>query len=552
MGNSKPLLGAFAGALFSCTILAAGAAEEPVDLDMINRIMDQGSNHSEVMETLRQMTDEIGPRLTGSPGMRAANDWALEKFRGWGLANPHLEGFDFGRGWSFEKSVVRMTTPRLRQLYALPVAWMPGTDGVISGPAIHAVIGKKEDFEKYEGKLEGKIVLISKPRGVKEPSNKVFRRLTEEDLAEKMDYQIPDGKPKDYGHFADVVLLRKKMYAFLAEEGALAVVRISPRDAHLIEASDYLHRIGDTPTIPGVVMASEDYGRIVRLLKNDHEVTLELETEVTYYDDDPQAYNTIAEIPGRGRNPEIVMAGAHFDSWIVGDGAVDNGAGSAVVMEAARILMALNIRPRRTIRFALWSGEEQALFGSIDYVTRHLATRPETDDDDKRRLGKFFTMAGQWPITTRPGHEKFSAYFNLDNGSGKIRGIFGEGNLALRPIFESWFAPFNDMGAATVILGRTGGTDHLPFQWVGLPAFQFIQDPLDYGSRLHHTQIDTLDHVQAEDLRQASIIMASFLYHAAMRDDKLPRKPLPTRPTNGRDDEDESEDESEGETDSSE
>ncbi|MCH8861515.1 MAG: M20/M25/M40 family metallo-hydrolase [Proteobacteria bacterium] len=546
------MVGAFAGALFSCTILSAGAAEEPVNLDMINRIMDQGSNHSEVMETLRQMTDEIGPRLTGSPGMRAANDWALEKFRGWGLTNPHLEGFDFGRGWSFEKSVVRMTTPRLRQLYALPVAWMPGTGGVISGPAIHAVIKKKEDFEKYEGKLEGKIVLISKPRGVKEPSNKVFRRLTEDDLAKKTDYQIPDGKPVNYERFADIVLLRKKMYTFLAEEGALAVVRISPRDAHLIEASDYLHRIGDTPTIPGVVMASEDYGRVVRLLKNDHEVTLELETEVTYYDDDPQAYNTIAEIPGRGRNPEIVMAGAHFDSWIVGDGAVDNGAGSAVVMEAARILTALNIRPRRTIRFALWSGEEQALFGSIDYVTRHLATRPETDDEDKKRLGKFFTMADQWPITTKPGHAKFSAYFNLDNGSGKIRGIFGEGNLALQPIFESWFAPFNDMGAATVILGRTGGTDHLSFQWAGLPAFQFIQDPLDYGSRLHHTQIDTLDHVQAEDLRQASIIMASFLYHAAMRDDKLPRKPLPMRPTNGRDDEDEDEDESEDEQDSSE
>lgn len=547
MYRKGQLFGAVAGALFLCasaaTAPAASAAEEPVDLDMINRIMDQGSNHSEVMETLRQMTDEIGPRLTGTPEMRAANDWALAKFREWGLEKAHLEGFDFGRGWSFERSVVRMTAPRRRQLYALPVAWMPGTGGVISGAAFHAVIESKEDFEKYQGELAGKIVLISKLRESKEPSNKVFRRLSEKDLAEKKEYEIPDGEPMDYGHYADIILLRRQMYEFLAAEGALAMVRISPRGAHLIETSDYLHRAGDTPTIPGVVMASEDYGRIVRLLENDHEVTLELETRVTYYDDDPQAYNTLAEIPGRGRNPEIVMAGAHLDSWIVGDGAVDNGAGSAVVMEAARILATLKIRPRRTIRFALWSGEEQALFGSIDYVERHLATRPVTDDADKRKLGKFFTMAEQWPVTTRPGHAKFSAYFNLDHGSGKIRGIFGEGNLALKPILESWFEPFNDMGAATVVLNRTGGTDHLPFQWAGLPAFQFIQDPLDYGSRLHHSQIDTLDHVHAGDLRQASIIMASFLYHAAMRDDLLPRKPLPTRPSNGRNDKDQGEDE---------
>lgn len=541
MYRKVQLLGAIVGAMFLSA--SAAAAEEPVDLDVINRIMDQGSNHSEVMETLRQMTDEIGPRLTGSPEMRAANDWALEKFRVWGLKRAHLEGFDFGRGWSFEKSVVRMTTPRVRQLYALPVAWMPGTEGVISGPAFHAVLESKEDFEKYKGELAGKVVLISEPRGTNEPSNKVFRRRSEENLAKGKEYEIPNGKPQDYGHFADEVLLRQQMYEFLVEEGALAMVRISPGEAHLIEASDYLHRVGDTPGLPGVAMASEDYGRIVRLLQNDHEVTLELETQITYYDDDPQAYNTIAEIPGRGRNPEVVMAGAHFDSWIIGDGAADNGAGSAVVMEAARILSALKIRPKRTIRFALWSGEEQALFGSIDYVERHLATRPDTDDPARRGLGKFFSMADQWPVTTKPGHAKFSAYFNLDNGSGKIRGIYGEGNIALQPVFEGWFEPFHDMGAKTIVLNGAGGTDHLPFQWAGLPAFQFIQDPLDYGSRLHHTQIDTFDHVYAEDLRQASIIMASFLYHAAMRDDLLPRKPLPTRPTNGRQDKDHNEDE---------
>ncbi len=519
------------GILLSATFIPASlAAEEPVDLIMLNRIMDEGFNRSEVMDTLQYMTDVIGPRLTASPGHNRANEWALEKFAEWGLENGHLEGFDFGPGWDYQKVSVRMMTPRIVQLQTYPIPWTPGTNGVVRAEVVHAAMKDKDDFEKYEGKLEGKIVLFSAVTDKNRPTKPLFTRRDDDNLDKLADYNLPSGPP-DLSSFEKFVAFFNERAEFLAKEGALVMVAVSPRDAALIESGFYMYTMGDAPAIPGVTLTHEDYSRIVRLLDLGEMVELEVETETTLYTDaDGQAYNALAEIPGRGRNPEIVMAGGHFDSWFVGDGAVDDGAGSAVVMEALRILAALEIKPKRTIRVALWGGEEQGLYGSIDYVNEHFASRPIIGDPERAKFARFFWMNDSWPITYLEDSEKFSAYFNLDNGSGKIRGIYGEANMALQPIFEAWFAPVGELGAGTVVLNGTGGTDHLPFIWNGLPGFQFIQDPLDYGARLHHTQIDTFDHVEEDDLKQASVIMAWFLYNAATRDERLPRVPVPQEP----------------------
>jgi carboxypeptidase Q len=517
-------------ALVLMAATTAAAAQDPLDLDTVNRVWDEGFKHSQVMATLGYLTDVIGPRLTGSPQMRQANEWTRDKFAQWGLANAHLEGYEFGRGWSFSKSVVRMVAPREVQLYALPLSWHPGTNGVLAGEAIRARIEREEDFDKFKGKLAGRIALLSDGGEPSTPERAAFQRLSEDELESQRSYRIPGLADEDFrSGLARQFVFEAKLFAFLKEQGAIAAVRRSPRDAGLIEASAYLHKAGESPEIPAVAMASEDYRRILRLLDREETVTLEMEVKARYHDADTRAYNTIAEIPGRGRDPEIVMAGAHLDSWFVADGAVDNGVGSAIVMEAARILATLQIRPKRTIRFALWSGEEQGLYGSQHYVETHFGMRPTPEDTDKATLPPFFWYDSTYPVTTKRDHEKLSVYFNIDNGSGRIRGIYGESNVAAGPIFKRWLEPFHDLGATMVVLNSGGHSDHLLFQWVGLPAYQFIQDPLDYGSRLNHTQIDTLDHVQERDARQASVILASFLYHAAMRDERMPRKPLPTK-----------------------
>lgn len=503
-------------------------AEENVDLEVINQIRDEGFEHSQVVETLRYLTDEIGPRLTGSPQMKAANDWTLSKFQEWGLQNGYLDAFEFGRGWTMEKSHVSMITPRTDQLYAFPLAWTIGTDGPVRAEVVLAEISEKEDFEKFKGKLEGKIVFYSEPRFWVDPSNEVFLRLDKkEDFKDLRSFPIP-GEEKEPSTFMKRISFYKDIADFLFEEGAVAAVKISSRDAHMVQAQAYFHLQGATLPLPMLEMSSEHYNRIVRLVKEDIVVELELDLVTVFYDDDPNAYNTIAEIPGQGRNPEIVMAGAHLDSWAMGDGAVDNGAGSAVIMEAMRILASLpNFKPKRTIRAGLWSGEEQGYLGSVNYLRKNFGSRPIPEELKYHGLGAVWQSFDQWPITVTPDHGRVAAYFNVDNGSGRFRGIYTQGNVAVAPIFEEWFKPFADLGIVEIVTNLTGGTDHIPFQNIGLPGFQFIQDPLDYGSRLHHTQLDTLDHIVPEDLKQAAVILASFLYLAATRDEPLPRMPMP-------------------------
>jgi carboxypeptidase Q len=508
----------------------AMAAAQPVDRVAINRIIDEGLNRSEVMETAAWLTDRIGGRLTNSPQMRAAERWTQQRFRDWGLSNVHAEGFEFGRGWSIVSHMSRMTAPRPLVLRSIPVAWTPPTQGTISAGIIVAPMTEVEHFARWRGQLRGKIVLVSRPTPGSEPTDPYFRRLTEDDLRQRNTYQQPNYSPVEIERNLARADFAERLDAFLVEEGAVAWVRIAYRDGGLVHGAGYSYQAGRSPRLPGVEMAAEDYRRLARLARTDAAPTLELNNDVRYHDEDTQAYNIIAEIPGTDPRAGYVMAGAHLDSWVAADGAVDNAAGSSVVMEAARILRRLGVRPRRTIRFALWSGEEQGILGSLAYVERHLATRPPETNPAIQRLRPGANWRNRWPLTELPGHRDLVAYFNLDNGSGRIRGIHAEGNVAAVPIFQEWLAPFASMGATQVATANTGGTDHVYMQAVGIPGYQFIQDPLDYGSRLHHTSIDSYDHIKAEDLRQASVIMASFLLNAANREEPLPRMPLPQRP----------------------
>ncbi|WP_425230664.1 M20/M25/M40 family metallo-hydrolase [Sphingomonas sp.] len=517
-----------ASATIALTAAAAAQDRSSVTGPALNRIIDEGANHSQVMVTAEYMDDVIGPRLTNSPAMRRAEEWTQGKFREWGLVNVHREGFPFGRGWTIERSSVRMTAPRPIQLTAIPIAWTPGTSGPVSGSVIVAPIARERDFARWHGRLTGKIVMVSLPGTGDEPGTPAFRRLAADDL-QRLDQFTPARYDPEA---ADRRLARldfaKKLDAFLKAEGALAYATQSGRDGKLVSGEGYLFGAGDTQVVPGVQIAAEDYRRLARLAKIGQAPTVEIDTQVRFDDSDAQAYNIIAEIRGTDPSAGYVMAGAHLDSWVAGDGAADNGAGSAMVMEAARILAATGQRPRRTIRFALWAGEEQGLLGSLAYVESHLATRGGAAT--ATGLQRFYGWSNRWPITVRPEHAQLAAYFNIDNGSGRLRGLYAENNPAVVPIFRDWLAPFASMGASTVVMRPTGGTDHVFMQAVGIPGFQFIQDPLDYDSRIHHSSIDTFDHLKADDMRQGSIVLASVLLQAANAAQALPRSPVPTRP----------------------
>lgn len=522
-------------AFLTLTILITDvSADEPVDHEMISKIRDEGFNRSEVMESLRMLTDEIGPRLTASPGMRAASQWTVEQMESWGIDNVYVESFEFGRGWSMTRSEVHMTTPRHVQLHALPVAWHPGTDGLIEGEIIYAPISSSDDFEQWQGKLEGKFVLVSKVSEATEYTDKNTASYTDAELDEAGTFKIPVGGPPSRDGWAKRISFRYELSAFLAEEGALGLVRKNFRDDMAISNDGYQYKVGQTPQIPGIVLATQYYKRLKRLADNGHVVQLSMDIDVEFHDDDHKGYSTIAEIPGVGRSPEIVMAGAHIDSVPSGDGAADNAAGVSVVMEAMRILNALDVKPKRSIRIGLWSGEETEYYGSQLHVSRNFGHYPRLTGDIYKNVGDYEAADLSKPFTKERDYDKFSVYFNFDNGAGKIRGIHTQGNAAVRPIFEAWLAPFHDLGATHVTLNNTESTDHEPFHLIGLPGFQFIQDRSG-GNRGYHNQLDLYDERMEKDLKQASVILASFLYHAAMRDERMPRLPEPMPVTDNND-----------------
>jgi hypothetical protein len=387
---------------------------------------------------------------------------------------------------------------------------------------------RERDFEAWRGKLAGKIVLVTLPNDGGEPTEAPFKRLTQEDIAKLDRYRQPDYDPDRTERIIKRMMFGKKLEAFLKAEGALAWARMSYRDGKLLHGEGYMHRVGETSPLPGIEIAAEDYRRLARLAKTGATPKLEITSNVQFDDTDTRAYNILADIPGTDAGTAYVMAGAHLDSWVAGDGAADNGAGTAVVMEAARILSTLGIRPRRTIRFVLWAGEEQGMLGSLAYTEKYLATRPPGPGPETT-VEQFMRWTYRFPITPLPGHKDLVAYFNIDNGSGKLHGIHAEGNVAAVPLLREWLQPFASMGATSVVSTPTGGTDHVFMQAVGVPGYQFIQDPLDYNSRTHHTSIDTFDHLKAADMRQASVVLAGLLLQAANSAKTLPRMPVPTR-----------------------
>lgn len=505
-------------------------AEEPVDLEMVSRIRDEGFRRSQAMEVARHLADEIGPRVTGSPAMKKANEWTREKLAAWGLQNARLEPYHFGRGWSFSRGLVHVLQPYEATLLALPKTWSPGMDaGPVRGPLMIVSIESEKDFEQYRGKLAGKILLTSAPRDlVKEARAVAARRYTPEALDELSRYTGPNRDPVTSAQERVAMLKRlRAVRTFLAEEKAFATLDISNFDWGILRSARGGSPDSEEASVPSAVLAAEEYNRLHRLVSAGREVEVEVDVRARYHTDDLNAYNTIAEIPGTDRKGEIVMLGAHLDSYQGGTGATDNAAGCAVMMEAVRILKALGVQPRRTIRIALWSGEEQGLLGSRAWVAEHLGGRPKPKDAAIQEIPSYLWPPSAGPFQAKPEQGRLSAYFNMDNGGGRIRGIYAQENSAVVPIFESWLRPLRDLGATAVTMQATGATDHLPFDSAGIPAFQFVQDELDYDSRTWHTSLDVYDHLEEEDLEQASVVVATFLYHTAMREEKLPRKFLP-------------------------
>jgi len=504
--------------------------QEKVDLETISRIRYEGFRDSKVMELASGLMDSIGERLTGSPNMKRANEWTRDQLTAMGLSNAHLEPWGpFGRGWANQYVNARMTTPDIAPLLVYAKAWTPGTSGVVTGKCIRANVEKKEDFDKYKGKLAGMIIITGPDAEVKPITEAPYKRLTDDELAKTGEYEIPGERPP----FRMSEMMRRRQFQkdlnqFYADEKVLAVIDHSRGTAGggtVFVQSGGSYKPGETTTVPQLTMASEHWTRIARLLQQKKDVTLELNVTNTFYDDDLMQYDTLAEIPGTDKKDEIVMLGAHLDSWHAGTGATDNGAGTIVMMEAVRILKALDIKPRRTIRIGLWSGEEEGLLGSQGYVEQHFGSRPPMDDPNMKGMPTLLRReAGS--VTVKPEQAKISAYFNVDNGTGKIRGVYQQENAAVAPIFESWMRPFKDLGMTTLSMRNTGGTDHLSFDAVGIPGFQFIQDPIEYETRTHHSNMDVYDRLQPEDLKQISVIVASFVYDAAMRDQMLPRKPI--------------------------
>ncbi|MCL7962787.1 MAG: M20/M25/M40 family metallo-hydrolase [marine benthic group bacterium] len=492
--------------------LDAQVASETVDLADVSRIRAEGLENSQIETLGHRLTDVIGPRLTGSPGMREASRWTAEKFREWGLANVTIEPWgEFGRGWREVSYAGRMISPYPQPLTARSLAWTGSTDGTVRGPVV-ALTGDDPDqllagIEASKDRLAGALVLSSEPNITSPDFEPDPLRTPLEDLLEPPEEQpgqaqmTPEERQKRIAEWRERREKMRLVSAALAEAGIAVRLLPSSRPYQLVRGGgDMAGRDPDNP-IPGpaLVVSQEHYAQMHRLVTAGTPVELELSVENEFFEDDLRGYNTLADLPGGDRSDEYVMIGGHLDSWHYGTGGTDNAAGSLVMMEAMRILASLGETPRRTIRIALWSGEEQGLLGSRGWVEAH----PDL-------------------------HPKISAYLNVDNGTGKIRGIWDQSNEQAIPIFEQILWPFRDLGVVAVKHGNTGGTDHLAFDAVGIPGFNFIQDPIEYGSRTHHTAADTYERLMMDDLRQAAVVVAATAWHLANRDGMMPRKPQDT------------------------
>ncbi len=523
--------------------LPAQTPTEALDYPTIARIRDEGLNRSQVMDHISWLSDVYGPRLTGGPTILQASDWAMRKFNEWGLANAHRETWPFGKGWSLVRFSAQMVEPQVQPLIGFPASWTPGTNGTVTADVVRVQIDSDADFEKYRGRLAGKIVLSQPERAVPMLDGLIVHRMGEKDLAEAETTPVPPpggrGRGRGRGASTDpddeetargrgAQTFAGRVRQFFKAEGAIAILNrgsdnvyasigsdLSPQQQHTDGGTVFPTGNGSRGTdagtgLPTITLAVEHYNRMVRVLAKGIPVKVELNVQTKFYDEaTPNGFNTIAEIPGTDPKlkDEVVILGAHFDSVSAATGATDNATGSAAMMEAMRILKAIGAKPRRTIRVALWGGEEEGLLGSRAYVREHFADAA--------------TMA------VKPDHARVAAYFNSDNGTGRVRGVWLQGNLAVRPIFEQWMKPLADLGVIAVGPRSVSSTDHVSFDEVGLPGFQFMVDRLEYNSRTHHSNMDFYDRVQRDDMIQQATVIAVFAYNAAMRDEKLPRKALP-------------------------
>ena len=489
------------------------------------------------MDMVGYLTDVIGPRLTGSPNLKRAEEYARDELRKWGLANAHLEAWGpFGRGWSLEGFTANMFSPAFSPLIAYPKAWSPGTNGSIRGEVVLLDVKTAADLDKYKGKLKGKIVLFSPARIVDPLFQSSAHRQTAEELLRLANAEpAGDAPPFQFTteqRAAEELTYRK--WKLIQTEGAAVVLQPSFRDAGTVyvtaatvpyppdvpfEQRVQAWDISKPVVTPQAVVAAEQYNRIVRLVARGMPVELEVNIAVRFYDDDPMSYNVIAEMPGTDLKDEVVMLGGCIDSWHAGTGATDNAVGAATALEVIRILQSPGVKPRRTIRIGLWSAEEQGARGSRAYVAAHLGRRISPSDG----------QPGQARFEFKPEYEKFDAYFNFDYGTGRIRGVFLQGNEAARPVLRASLGPFNDLGASTLSIAGVGATDHMSFDEIGLPGFQWIRDYMEGNdTRAPHTNMDTYDHDLEDDLKQSAAVAAFVIYDLAMREEKLPRKPLPS------------------------
>jgi hypothetical protein len=491
--------------LFAISVMAQNTK---VDYQSIYKIKDEGFNNSQVMDIAWNLTDRIGPRLTGSEGLKKAYDWTAAKYKEWGLTNVKIDPWgDFGQGWEVDKAYVAMTVPYYQAIIGIPKAWTPGTNGLVSSEVVYVEIDSEADLAKYKGQLKGKIIMMPTSTEAQNQYDADAHRMTDEELQGMTAMTIRGGGSNSnasrFTEFRRVANLRRAAYSMLKEEGAALVLATNRGGQGTFFTSNGARN--DETALPEIEMAPEHYNRMVRLLKKGEKVSVEADTKTRFLTSDTKGYNVLGEIQGTDAvlKDEIVMVGAHLDSWFAGTGATDNAAGSAVMMEVMRILKASGVKLKRTVRIGLWSGEEQGIFGSRNYTQNVFMT-------DKK---------------PNKAHEKFSAYYNMDNGTGAIRGIYLQGNEATKSLFEEWFKPFHEIGANTITTSNTGGTDHLAFDGIGLPGFQFIQDPIAYNTRTHHSNMDVYEALEEVDLKKNAVIIAAMVMQTANMDGKMPRKP---------------------------
>lgn len=510
MTPSRARLFGLVMALTLAGIFASAQGQDEADLAAVSVIKEEAFQRSQLMDVLSYLTDVYGPRVTGSPNIKNAANYAVLKMREWGIGSAGLEPWGpFGKGWSNERFSAHVIEPQPYPLIGYPKAYTPGTDGPVTGEAVLAPIASERDFDIWRGKLRGKFVLMTAPAAVAASLEPLGRRYSNEEL-ERLAKQ-PAGRAAGGGRggAATGQNFARRRLQFFVDEGVGGVLEPSRGNGNAVFVlGGDIRQSPDTRVPVQVVLSVEHYGRIARTLQKQIPVTLELDIRNRFHEEDLNSFTIVGDIPGTDKASELVMAGAHFDSWHAGTGATDNAAGAAVMLEVMRILKATGLKMRRTVRIALWTGEEQGLLGSAAYVKEHFA--------DRRTM------------QLKPDHSRLSAYYNLDNGTGAIRGVYLEGNEALAPVFQKWMAPFANVGMKTLAIRGTRGTDHTSFDAVGLPGFQFIQDPIEYSTRTHHSNLDLFERIQASDLIQNAAIVASFVYHTANRDDLLPRKPLPS------------------------